>query len=179
MISLECQISSAADIFRAVTGAREARMLAGGEVLRRQPRKPSMRRIGRFCPLLLLFLALCGTRIAPAAEDQFLPPEQVFKYTVTSDGANVAVHWSLPPGYYAYKARMALESATAGATLGAAVYPQGEVHKDEYFGAQEVFRGAFTVSAPVNLASGAPHGVLLKLKIQGCADAGLCYFSPR
>jgi len=36
MISLELRISSGADIFRAVTGAPQARMLTNGEVLRRQ-----------------------------------------------------------------------------------------------------------------------------------------------
>jgi thiol:disulfide interchange protein DsbD len=134
-----------------------------------------MRRPDRICTLVLLLLTLCGAFTARAAEDPFLPPEQVFKYTLTSDGANVAVHWSLPRGYYAYKSRMSLESGTPGMSLGAAVYPKGEVHKDEYFGAQEVFRGAFIVTAAVSRASHAPRSVLLKLKIQGCADAGLCY----
>ena len=53
--------------------------------------------------------------------------------------------------------------------------PKGEVHKDDYFGAQDIFRGAFVVTAPLTLAAGADRNVLLKLKIQGCADAGLCY----
>ena len=134
-----------------------------------------MRQPGRIFALFLLILASAGGLAARAAEDRFLPPEQVFKYRVTSDGASVAVHWNLPSGYYAYKARMSLESATPGATLGAVVYPKGEIHKDDYFGAQEVFRGAFIVTAPVILSAGADRNVLLKLKIQGCADAGLCY----
>jgi thiol:disulfide interchange protein DsbD len=130
---------------------------------------------GRILALLVLVLAWPGGFAARAAEDQFLPPEQVFRYTVTSDGASVAVHWSLPRGYYAYKARMSLESATPGALLGPAVYPKSDIHKDDYFGAQEVFRGDFVVTAPLQLAAGAVREVLLKLKIQGCADAGLCY----
>lgn len=133
-----------------------------------------MRRSELFCTLVLLVLALCGTPTLRGAEDQFLPPEQVFTYTVTGDAAAVSVHWSLPPGYYAYKSRMSLQSATAGVTVGPAVYPQGDVHKDDYFGAQEVFRGSFVVTAPL---IGVPEArrVVLKLKIQGCADAGLCY----
>src|SRR5450755_2356283 len=134
-----------------------------------------MSRPGRFCTLLLVLLALWAARAARAAEDQFLPPEQVFKYSVTSAGASVGVHWNLPPGYYAYKSRMALQSGTAGVSLGPAAYPQGDVHMDDYFGAQEVFRGQFMVTAPLSLASDASRSVLLKLKIQGCADAGLCY----
>ena len=134
-----------------------------------------MRPTSRILALLLLVLAWPGGFSASAAEDRFLPPEQVFRYTVTSDGTGVAVHWNLPPGYYAYKSRMSLESASPGAALGAVVYPKGEVHQDDYFGAQEIFRGAFVVTAPITLKAGAAHDVLLKLKIQGCADAGLCY----
>jgi thioredoxin:protein disulfide reductase len=134
-----------------------------------------MRYPGRIVALLLLAVALAGGFAARAAEERFLPPEQVFRYTVASDGASVAVHWSLPPGYYAYKARMSLESATPEVALGPALYPKGEIHQDEYFGAQEVFRGAFVVTAPVRRSEAGSNSVLLKLKIQGCADAGLCY----
>jgi thiol:disulfide interchange protein DsbD len=94
---------------------------------------------------------------------------------LAADAANVSVHWNLPAGYYAYKSRMTLESATPGATLGPVAFPKGEVHHDDYFGAQEVFRGDFVVTAPITLSAGADRNVLLKLKIQGCADAGLCY----
>ena len=69
---------------------------------------------------------------------------------------------------------MGLAAATPGVTVGESVYPKGEIHKDEYFGEQEVFRGTFKVTAPL---TGAKPGdtVALKLKWQGCADAGLCY----
>ena len=134
-----------------------------------------MRPTDRFCALLLLVLGLSRGIAAHAADDHFLPPEQVFRYTVATDGSTATIQWNLPPGYYAYKARMALESGTPGLTLGPAVYPKGEIHHDEYFGAQEVFRGAFLVTAPITLAPDTPRSVMFKLKIQGCADAGLCY----
>jgi thioredoxin:protein disulfide reductase len=134
-----------------------------------------MRHPASLLSLLFLLLAPSAGPVARADDDRFLPPEQVFKYTAAAFGDGVAVHWNLPPGYYAYKARMSLQSATPGAVLGTVRYPRGEIHKDEYFGAQEVFRGSFVVSAPVTLAAGSNRTVLLKLKIQGCADAGLCY----
>jgi len=123
----------------------------------------------------LAFFALHGGSQALAiGEDEFLPPEQAFKYTVSADEKSVNVHWEATKGYYLYKTRMGLSAATPGVSLGESVYPKGEVHKDDYFGEQEVFRGAFTVSAPLK---GAKPGdtVALKLKWQGCADAGLCY----
>ena len=65
-------------------------------------------------------------------------------------------------------------AATPGVKVGESVYPQAEIHKDEYFGEQEVFRGKFQVKAPLTGAK-AGDTVALKLKWQGCADAGLCY----
>ena len=69
---------------------------------------------------------------------------------------------------------MGLAAATPGVKVGEPVYPKGEIHKDEYFGEQEVFRGTFKVTAPLTGAK-AGDTVAFKLKWQGCADAGLCY----
>jgi thiol:disulfide interchange protein DsbD len=123
-----------------------------------------------------LLAALLGG-VTPAwaiGEDEFLPPEQAFKYTATADEKQVTVEWQATKGYYLYKKRMGLSAATAGVNVGESAYPKGEVHKDDYFGEQEVFRGTFKVTAAL---SGAKAGdtVALKLKWQGCADAGLCY----
>ena len=91
-----------------------------------------------------------------------------------ADEQQVTVEWQATTGYYLYKKRMGLSAATAGVTVGESVYPKGEVHKDDYFGEQEVFRGTFKVTAPLTGAK-AGDTVALKLKWQGCADAGLCY----
>jgi thiol:disulfide interchange protein DsbD len=113
-------------------------------------------------------------RALAIGEDEFLPPEDAFKYTVAADEQNVTVEWTATKGYYLYKKRMGLAAATSGVNVGESIYPKGEIHKDDYFGEQEVFRGTFKVSAPL---TGAKTGdtVALKLKWQGCADAGLCY----
>jgi thiol:disulfide interchange protein DsbD len=120
--------------------------------------------------------ALLGHAVSAWAigEDEFLPPEQAFKYTATAEEGQVTIEWQATPGYYLYKKRMGLSAATPGVTVGESVYPKGETHHDEYFGEQEVFRGNFKVTAPL---AGAKAGdtVALKLKWQGCADAGLCY----
>ncbi len=125
--------------------------------------------------LLALGVLAAGTSPAVAiGEDEFLPPEQAFKYTATADESQVTVEWQAIQGYYLYKKRMGLSAATPGVTVGESVYPKGEVHKDEYFGEQEIFRGTFKVTAPLTGAK-AGDTVALKLKWQGCADAGLCY----
>jgi thiol:disulfide interchange protein DsbD len=126
-------------------------------------------------PLVLgLFALLAGGQALAIGEDEYLQPEDAFKYTATADEQNVTIEWHAAKGYYLYKKRLGLSAATPGVTVGESVYPKGEVHKDEYFGEQEVFRDAFKVTAPL---SGAKAGdtIALKLKWQGCADAGLCF----
>lgn len=120
--------------------------------------------------------SLLGLLAAPlaAAEDDFLPPDQAFRYVASSDGREVVVRWTVQPGYYMYLKRMGVESPDVGVTVGTPVYPKGELHTDEYFGEQVVFRGAFEVRAPVTLPVGTTR-FNLDLKLQGCADAGLCY----
>jgi thiol:disulfide interchange protein DsbD len=127
-----------------------------------------------FSPLALAALLCSATSAWAIGEDEYLPPEQAFQYTASADESQVTVEWRVTDGYYLYEKRMGLAAATPGVTVGESTYPKGEIHKDEYFGEQVVFRHTFKVTAPL---SGAKAGdtVALKLKWQGCADAGLCY----
>jgi thiol:disulfide interchange protein DsbD len=142
---------------------------------------PAFERIEVFVRAKSLFVSFLGSVGLLAAshafalpDDEFMNPEDAFKYTATADEQNVTIEWKATQGYYLYKKRMGLSAATPGVKVGDPVYPKGEIHKDEYFGEQEIFRGTFKVSAPL---TGAKPGdtVALKLKWQGCADAGLCY----
>jgi thiol:disulfide interchange protein DsbD len=128
-------------------------------------------------PLTLAVIAALalGALHSAYADDNFLPVEQVFRYTAVSDGRTVSVHWNIAPGYYLYKSRTSVAADTPGFELGAVVFPKGEIHKDDYFGAQEIFRGEFTLSAPLAQRAAGATQLKLKLKLQGCADAGLCY----
>ncbi len=131
----------------------------------------------RWVGWLLLIANLASSALAAppvAAQDEFIPPEQAFKYTVAYDGARVTVRWNVTQGYYLYRKRLGIESEDAAATIGAVTFPKGETHSDEYFGEQEIYRGAFEISAPVS-GTPAAQALALVLKLQGCADAGLCY----
>jgi thiol:disulfide interchange protein DsbD len=71
---------------------------------------------------------------------------------------------------------MAVASTMATVQLGEPGWPKGEDHTDEYFGTQEIYRGKVEVPVPFTIHSGeAPNKVALELRLQGCADAGLCY----
>ena len=55
-------------------------------------------------------------------------------------------------------------------------WPKGETHKDEYFGEQEIYRGTVDIPVPITFTRArARRSSPLELKLQGCADAGLCY----
>lgn len=120
---------------------------------------------------------VCAAFAAPAtrAANDFLPPQEAFKYSVRAEGDQLYVTWTIAPGYYLYRKRMGVASALSSVQLGEPKWPRGEDHEDDYFGRQEVYRG--TVEIPVPIVAGAtrPATLPIELKLQGCADAGLCY----
>jgi thiol:disulfide interchange protein DsbD len=124
----------------------------------------------RIALIVLPWLALGVSQ----AEDTFLPPKEAYKYTVEATQGDVVVHIDIQPGYYLYRDRLGLESATPGVTVGVPDFPVGEDHEDQYFGKQVIYRGPISVSAKLGF-DGPPRPFDLTLKLQGCADAGLCY----
>ena len=84
------------------------------------------------------------------------------------------IHWSVLPEFYLYKHRFSFASRTPGIKLGEPLYPPGEMHEDEFFGRQEIFREKFTVSIPYQ-GNSAGEVFELEMKLQGCADYGFCY----
>ena len=130
----------------------------------------------RLKPISVAFavLAACAAA-ASSGKDEFLPPEKAFTYLIEWKGDALEVEWNVAPGYYLYKSRMSIESATPGVKIGTATFPMGEIHHDEYFGDQEIFRDDFVVTAPTERKTQSVREVTVKLKWQGCADAGLCY----
>ena len=124
---------------------------------------------------LLALLVADPLGAARAAEPDFLPVEQAFEYAVQADDGGLVVSYNIRDGYYLYRKRIGFATDTAGVTLGATAYPKGVSHQDPYFGEQEVYRGSATFRVPYTLGASAPTALDLKLRLQGCADAGLCY----
>lgn len=121
--------------------------------------------------LLLLALGLSLGQAAAAA--LFLPVEQVFKPSATAGADGIHVHVAIAPGYYLYEGRLHFELVDGANTLRPVSFPQGLAHHDEYFGDQTIFRQSLDVLLKPTQALGAT--AQLKLSLQGCADAGLCY----
>ncbi len=100
----------------------------------------------------------------------FLRVEQAFKMDFEQSGNQLIVKWNVAEGYYLYKKQFSVEAE--GAILGDAVYPKAGEIEDEYFGLSEVFKHDIEVVYPIIKADA---DALIKIRFQGCAEAGLCY----
>jgi thiol:disulfide interchange protein DsbD len=113
---------------------------------------------------------------AKSSEDQFLQPDQAFRFDATAEGTDqVRLHWEIAAGYYLYRARIKVITASPAAQLGAPQMPAGQIKNDEYFGRQEIYHQELRVLVPVARAGVGPLDLPLKITYQGCAEAGLCY----
>src|SRR5690606_7145235 len=94
-------------------------------------------------------------------------------YTARADAERVYVDFDVLEGYYLYRGRFGFDSGTNGVALGAARFPRGETHSDEFFGEQEIYRREFSIAIPYRRS--APASALeLQLELQGCAPT-FCY----
>jgi len=122
-----------------------------------------------------LFLLLPTISVFALGEEDILRPEAAYRYAVTDTGDALEIDWAIEDGYYLYRQKMSYASSTPGIVLGAAEMPEGEMHEDEFFGAQQIYRGRFFVRLPYSVEGERPASMELVLKSQGCADLGICY----
>jgi thiol:disulfide interchange protein DsbD len=106
-------------------------------------------------------------------QDEPLPPSEVFRYAARADAERVYLEFDVLDGYYLYRTRFGFDSGTSGVALGAARFPRGETHSDEFFGEQEIYRHKFVVSIPYRRTA-AVTSFDVKLDLQGCAPT-FCY----
>jgi thioredoxin:protein disulfide reductase len=122
--------------------------------------------------LLLMFVLLAHAN----AQDEFLDPEQAFRFSarLTSDDM-FEVRYLIEDGYYMYRERFRFEAGPGPVSLGAPVLPAGVWHEDEFFGRSEIYRGEVTIRVPVLSGTSGSGTIRLTAISQGCADAGICY----
>ena len=126
----------------------------------------------------LIGFALFGLMLlagpALAAQDEPLRPEQAFPYEVAADAETIVVTFGLADGYYLYKKRFKFTSRDQRVSLGEPRFPRGEIHEDEFFGKMEIFRNTFAIEIPYSAPPDLDR-LELQMRLQGCADIGLCY----
>lgn len=130
------------------------------------------RSLGRVAIIAAAFLG-CLLHSAVHGAD-FLDADDAFKFSavITDRGKMVEVRFNIADGYYLYRERFGF-TASDGVQLGTPQYPPGKIKFDETFNKDVVTdRGDVVVKLPVEYASGA---FTLTVRLQGCADRGLCY----
>ncbi len=127
-------------------------------------------------PFALLVAVVAGAlpSVLAAQDQEVLHPRDAFPYSAQADADRVLLSFEVPDGYYLYRERFGFESATSVVTLGSAEFPPGAIYEDEFFGVQEIYRGAFDIAVPYT-RTGSVRQLELELRLQGCADIGLCY----
>ncbi len=131
-----------------------------------------LRILGGFLLLLLSSFSLQANDILSklSNQPQFLPVEQAFQVDFAQQGNQLKLSWQIADGYYLYKDKFKI--AGVAVNFSHPQYPPGMPYQDEYFGQTEIYRHqlVFTVLL-ANIESDAS----LKIRYQGCAEAGLCY----
>lgn len=120
-----------------------------------------------FAGVLIALLLL----VSIAKAEDFLEPEKAFQVKAQMASSDqVRITYTIADGYYLYRERF--KFAAQGAELGAIQLPAGKVKFDETFQKDvETYHHELVVLIPVKAVA----DFQLKLELQGCAEAGLCY----
>ncbi len=142
------------------------------------------------CPLVALaagasgggFLDSLGAKLGLSGTgNPLLEVDQAFVFSAKApDAQHIVAQWKIADGYYLYRDKFTFDLQDAsGVTLGAAQFPPGKVKQDPNFGATEVYHNTVEIILPLQRDAGASKGaatpVTLRVRYQGCAEAGFCY----
>lgn len=100
----------------------------------------------------------------------FLPVNEAFIPDFVQQENQLKLSFQIADGYYLYKDKFKI--AGVAVSFSHPAYPVGMPHEDEYFGKTEVYRHQVVLSIPL---SNIDVDAKLKVRFQGCAEAGLCY----
>lgn len=100
----------------------------------------------------------------------FLPVHEAFKLDFDQQGSTLFIGWDIAPGYYLYKKK--LEFVGKGADITLPEFAHGVEFEDEFFGKTEVYFEQFSIVAKL---ANIQQDAVVKVRYQGCAEAGLCY----
>lgn len=123
--------------------------------------------------IAVILVAVFGQ--AHAADNQPLPPQEVFRYVIFDAGDAIEIDWAINDGAYMYDSAFAFTAANPAVNLGTPELPEGEIHSDEFLGKQVVHRDNFFVRIPYTIDGNRPESIVLTIESRGCLDSGYCY----
>ena len=100
------------------------------------------------------------------SENTVLPADEAFvlSHEVRPDGG-VSLTWQVTPGYYLYRDKLDVRSASRAVALD---LPEAELTEDLTFGLTQVYRDDVTLELPKQQGT-------LTVQWQGCQEDGICY----
>ncbi|RZA15644.1 MAG: cytochrome C biogenesis protein, partial [Proteobacteria bacterium] len=134
-----------------------------------------LQRLPVWLALILLTLASWpGTALA-VTEADLLPVDQAFVLEASAPSRDrIEVKWKVADGYYLYRHRIDVQVEGPDFQAGKIQLPKGKAHRDEFFGDVETYHQDLVGKLDGKASDGA-NSVILRVKYQGCADAGICY----
>ncbi|MBU2919540.1 protein-disulfide reductase DsbD [Psychrosphaera sp. F3M07] len=139
--------------------------------------------VNKFNPILLLMTLMFATASIAipspdkdplkdifASQQSFLEVDEAFLFNFEQKGTKLTLSWVIATDYYLYKDKF--KFAAENATIIKQSQPEGSQIEDEFFGATEVY--FFEAIIELELDNIEP-GAQIKIRYQGCANAGLCY----
>lgn len=107
------------------------------------------------------------------SDNEFLDVDDAFSLQLQTSESGYLLEWAIAPDYYLYKRQFSVEILDANQSVTDIQLSRGLQKQDGYFGLVEVYY--HHASASFRLEPRASDVQVLRVKYQGCADAGLCY----
>ncbi len=120
-------------------------------------------------------------------ESKLLTSELAFPISVTLNSPEIlSLQWDIADGYYLYKKRIKLSTTVINlddsnsrkeqaTQLGEPQFPASLFIDDPAYKGMEIFRNTLIVKYAISGSKTSLANTSLKIKYQGCADAGVCY----
>jgi len=124
-----------------------------------------------------LLLASVLNLVSPLLAQQVLKPEQAFPVSVSYEAGSILISHDVQEGYYLYKDKISYTSTNENIRLNKIELPAGRAHFDEFFGSTEIYRDSMVVKIPLSIIERdlVENSFIIEIKLQGCANIGLCY----
>lgn len=137
--------------------------------------------MNRFFLVCVLFLSVFAGQVQSrqfdqsvddlfADEPEFLPVDQAFVFDFEQRGDKLTLRFEIAEGYYLYKKQF--KTVVKDADISEPSFPEGIEIEDEFFGISEVFFEQVALHYEISRAK---QDAVVKIRYQGCAEAGLCY----
>ncbi|GAA5095540.1 protein-disulfide reductase DsbD [Wohlfahrtiimonas larvae] len=111
-----------------------------------------------------------------AAQQDFLPPDQVFKPQIFKNSDDeISLIWEVNSDYYLYKDKIFIQPLNQGIKIKEIIWPEAIMHEDEFFGRQPIYDQSAEMIIKFEQPFSNLHTLYLNIEAQGCAKAGLCF----